>query len=303
MNKLGYIVAATAAVVFASVANAAPRLAADYQTATYSGPRGTVATAGSRSTGQTGIGALTLGPIYSAGGFESYADGNLIGQNTWAKDNGAGVAVNYTVGAATGAGGTKGVTVSGIGTEFAYPTYTAATPTAGQGVSVNIDLARTVAATAATSSARYGVDVYTTTFSRVTQFGLTRNATTNALGLYVVAPFNTVTGQFQAGQPVFVVTISGALAANTYFNIEGRMNYDTKTVDIYSGNTLFLGNIPFATATAANFGEADLTVATGTGLDQGLFDNLTVTGIAVPEPTTLGALAGIGAIVARRRRA
>lgn len=160
----------------------------------------------------------------------------------------------------------------------------------------------------ATSSAQFGIDVFSST-SRVIRYGLSRDAT-NAIGVFVTAPFNTVTREFEAGQPVFNVTISTALVASTFYNLEARMNYSTKTFDLYNNNNLFEQGIPFIDPNATDLADADLYVASAAGAtDTGFFDNYRVNTIAatVPESNTLallafGAVPVAGAVIARRRR-
>lgn len=246
-----------------------------------------------RLPGETGS---IIGPVFDSGGFDSYTNGNLVGQQTWAA---------YTP--ATGNGyqvtgtGDKYVAASLVGTNYAFPSNPVVTPAANEGLSVNIDIARTVAATAATSTPSYGVGVYDPAGNLTTEFGLSRNSSSNAIGVYVTAPFNTTTGQFQAGQPVFNVTVASGLTAGSFYNLEARLNYASKTVDIFSAGDLFLGGVPFA-ANSATFSDADLTVNGGLTGDVGAFDSYVVSTIAVPEPATLSVLGAAGAMLLRRRR-
>ena len=247
-------------------------------------------------------GAANAVTLFDSAGFEGYTVGSLTSQNNWTSDF---TTTTYNV--ASGTSG-KYVTISGSGTNWAYPTAfaggaTSYTPAANERVLVDIDIARTVGSTGALSTANYGIDVYSGTGSRVTSFGLTRNSTSNAISLYVIAPFNTTTGAF-GGTTNFVVSISSALTAGSFYNLEAQLNFAAKSVDIYSGGSLFLGNIPFAytaTGTQASIGDADIYMGSGTGNDTGAFDNYRVSTQAVPEPSALAAL-GLGAVAVLRRR-
>ncbi|RYG40496.1 PEP-CTERM sorting domain-containing protein [bacterium] len=254
--------------------------------------------------------------LFDAGGFEGYTTGSLIGQNTFQFATGTTGAVgNYTVVNQVSSTGVSNnyIAASGTGTSYAFPDLASGaasfTPAAGELISVSADIARNVGTTGALSTASYAMDVFSTT-ARITRFGLTRNATTNAIGVFVTAPFNTTTGQFQAGQPLFNVTVSAALTANTFYNLESRLNYTTQSMDLYNNGTLFVGNIPFATAatggagTQTDFSDADFSIVTGTGNDTGFFDNYKVSTIAaVPEPATMAALGlGTAALLRRRRK-
>lgn len=239
---------------------------------------------------------------YTAGGFEGFTVGALNGQNNWTVDV---TPTRYTVGAANGVGGTKGVTAvggSGATADWSYPGVDAAyTPGANQLVSINADIARSVGSAAASSSFGYFVDVYNSATVRTFRFGLGLNSTTNKPVVVVTTKWSSALG-FNPTAPTANVIITTDLVAGTFYNLEARANYTAKTFDLYSNNTLIQGNMPFASLVAADFSDADLMVSTNTTLaDSGSWDNYAINVISVPEPTTLAGLAGLSLFGARRR--
>lgn len=238
---------------------------------------------------------------YTAGGFEGFANGALNGQNNWTVDV---TPARYQVGATSGLSGTKGVTAtSGTGTsDWSYPNSDAAfTPGASQLISINADIARSVGTTSTTSSFGYFIDVYNSATVRTFRFGLGLNSATNKPVVVVTTKWSSTLG-FNPTAPTANVIITSDLVANTYYNLEARANYVAKTFDLYSNNALVLGNMPFASLTATDFNDADLMYSgSATTLDAGSWDNYAISVINVPEPTTLGALAGLSLLGARRR--
>lgn len=304
--------------VLAAVAAASPAMASTFHqsidnlpSAVYTGSIGAISGASQVLGAQPAVIGAT---IYDAGGFESYANGNLVGQNGWGSFPSPLTTGTFTVGATSGVGGTKGVTLHNTTTtgtsSYAFPTAPYA-PAAGEGISVNADLGRTFTSSSTTSSNFYGVEVFDNDTGDVTSgVGLTRAATPTpvSVGVFVIAPFNTATSQFQAGAPLFAVTIASGLSQSTYYNLEQRIDYGSKTYAIYSNGSLILGSIPFGSTAAGStpsstFSDADLYIGTGKSGDNGFADNYSVKVIATPEPMTLGAISLGGLMLGRRRKA
>jgi hypothetical protein len=234
---------------------------------------------------------------YSAGGFEGFSAGALTGQNSWTVDPGTD---NYTVSATGGVSGTKGVRVGGGATNWGYPTTTAYTPGATDIISINADIARTVGTASASSSFGYLIDVYNSATARTFRFGLGVNAS-NQPALLVTSHWSAALG-FNPAAPVANVLISTGLTPGTFYNLEARANYVAKTFDLYSNNVLVQGGMPFAALTHTDFSDADVQVSSAANLaDAGFYDNYSINVLQVPEPTTLGALAGLSVLATRRR--
>lgn len=228
--------------------------------------------------------------IFDSGGFQAYATGPLNGQNGWAADNPPGTA---EVGA-FGVGGSTGVRATGGATNWFYPTLNF-TPTAGQVIVIECDIARTLFS--ATGSFGYAIDLYSPT-GRIGRFGLAANNGN-------IQPF--ITSKFTAGQPdpngaVGNVVVGSAVAANTFVHFEARLDFSAQSFRLLINNVDLGVNLPFTT-TATTLADADIQVSSATGqTDFGYFDNYRVS--VIPEPATL-ALSGFGALglmIALRRR-
>lgn len=237
--------------------------------------------------------------LFDSGGFESYTLGNLTGQNGWTSTSASAWQVQTTL-----ALGTKAVQGSGGTSSWAWPAVNY-TPGLNEVVSVYNDFAASDPALTATDNTGFYIDVYDLTGSlRVTRFGLSTSS--NLIRVAVTAPFNTTTGQFDPAGSLFNVTLTNALLADTFYNLEARLNFTTKTLDLYTGGNLFVANIPFASPAATGIGDADLQVqgnASSNGLNVGYFDNYLVQTIQIPEPASLGAIALSLPLFIRRRKA
>lgn len=230
--------------------------------------------------------------LFDSAGFESYSTGNLPGQNGWTSDS-----VSTNAIGAFGVGGSQGLRLSGGSTNWFYPTLNY-TPTAGQIIVVECDIARTLFSAA--GSFAYAIDIYSPS-TRLGRFGLAANAGT-------VAPF--VTSRFTAGSPdpggtVANVVIGAAVAQNQFVHFEARLNFSNQSFELLVNN-VSAGFFPF-TAAAASLADVDLQVSSAAGqTDFGFFDNYRVNVTAVPEPATFAAGLGVfgltvGAWIRRRR--
>jgi len=231
--------------------------------------------------------------LFDSGGFETYTNGALSGQNGWVLDGTANYQVQSTL-----ALGTKAVAVAGgAGTSWIYPDVTY-TPSSGELVKINASIART-----AGTSFGYSIDVYNTLTARTTRFGLTMSA--GAIRPYVTSRFNGTTLQFDAASAVTNVLVGPAVSASTFVDFEAVLNYSTKKLDLKVNGTSVTGGstIPFADLTASNISDADFQVSTATGAtDTGYLDNYRVE--VVPEPASMTALAlGVAALARKRRKA
>ncbi len=232
--------------------------------------------------------------IFDSGGYDSYALGNLVGQNGYGQDG-----VNsYNVVSGIGVGGTNAVEVNGGagGTDWAYPAMPF-TPGSGQIVSIKADISRTVSTTA---SFGYFIDVYSQAGSRTLRFGL--GTTGGFIRPLVTSRWSAALG-FNPTAPVANVLLGTTnFAADQYVNFEALMDYSIKRVDLKINGVSVTGGytIPFADLTAANLGDADLMVSTASAAaDRGRFDNLKVE--TVPEPASMTAIA-MGALALLRKR-
>lgn len=231
--------------------------------------------------------------LFDSAGFEAYAPGALPGQNGWTSDTSSTNAVGNF-----GVGGSQGVRLTGGATNWFYPSLNY-TPTAGQIIVVECDIARTLFSS--TASFGYAIDLYSPT-TRFARFGLVNNGG-------VVQAF--VTSRFTAGVPNPAGTVGNlafgpAFAQNEFVHFEARLNFTTQSFDVLVNGAPF-ANLPF-TSVASGIADADLQVSSTAGqTDVGFFDNYRVSVVtAVPEPATvasgLGALGLAGFAFVRRRR-
>lgn len=238
--------------------------------------------------------------LFDANGFEAptYVAGPLNGQNGWVYDNPA--AQVFTVTPTATPDGQVVVANGGVASNWAFPPLNY-TPPSGTGVSVITDIARTVGATAATTSSAYTVDMYQGA-SQITRYGLLANGTN--IQAFITTRFNSTTGDFDPAGPVANVLITNPLPASTFFRFESRLNFTTKSLELLINGQSIDANIPFALLTATTLGDVDLNVLSGAGrLDTGSFDNYLVQTFVIPEPATLSAVAGLSVLGLRRRRA
>lgn len=218
--------------------------------------------------------------LFDSNGFESYNLGALKGQNGWQVD-GTG---NYVVANGVGVGGSRGVSVGGGVTDWAYPNLNF-TPTAGQIIVVEADLARTLSGT--TPSFAYGIDFYTPEFLRITRFGLVADSG-------VIRPFYT-----GSGGTIFIGPSS--VSANSFQSFRAELNFATDTMNLFINGTNAASNVALL-LNATTLLDADFQVSSNAAAtDSGFLDNYRVT--AVPEPTTLVlSLAAIPSLFWFRRR-
>ncbi len=202
--------------------------------------------------------------LFDSNGFESYNLGALKGQNGWQVDGN----VNYAVADGVGFGGSRGVTVGGGVTDWAYPTLNF-TPTANQIIVVEADLARTLSG--ATPSFAYAIDFYTPEFTRITRFGLVADSG-------VIRPF-------YSGLAGTIFIGPSSVSANSFQSFRAELNFSTDTMNLFLNGTNAANNVALL-LNATTLLDADFQVSSNAAAtDTGFLDNYRVT--AVPEPTTL----------------
>lgn len=232
--------------------------------------------------------------LFDAGGFESYTDGSIVGQNGWVTDS---ASPSFNIVSGAGVGGSKGLRASGTTTNWAWPTINY-TPTATEYVRVQADISRTLSGS--TPSFAYAIDIYNPTAARTFRFGLTASAGT--IRPFVTSRFNTGTGQFDAASAISTVLVGAAVPADTFVSFDARLDYVLKRVDLFVNGVSVTGGftIPFTDLTATGIGDADFQTSTNANAtDSGVLDNYRVT--AVPEPASMAVL-GMGLAAFRRRR-
>jgi hypothetical protein len=237
--------------------------------------------------------------LFDSGGFEAYNIAALNGQFGWVRDSTG----NFQVQSVVTNGGTRAASVTGGVTDWAYPVLNY-TPSAGEVIRIEADIARTRAAT--TPSFGYSIDIYTPGgASRIFRFGLADNGA-GGIVPYVSSLFDSTSSTFSPTGVASNVSVGGVVSDNTFQSFRADLNFTTKRVDLFVNGTSVTGsaNIPFLDLTAAVLGDADFQVSSNaTATDIGYLDNYRVTAIsAVPEPSTLLLATLPAAVLALRRR-
>ena len=233
--------------------------------------------------------------IFDSAGFEApaYSVGPLPGQNGWTADTPPGTAVILDLG-----GGNQAVAVGGGETNWFFPSINY-TPAANTLVVVQADISRTLGSS--TSSFGYAIDLYNENISRLGRFGLVDNG--GSIQVFV-------TTKVSAGVPdpsgtATSLAFGSAIPADQFVHFEASLNYATQTFRVKADSVDLGYDFPFI-ATSTQLADADIQVSSSSGADdQGHFDNYVVYAVAIPEPSSYAALAGLAVLglgLIRRRR-
>ena len=217
----------------------------------------------------------------------TYSDGGLIGQDAWLI-TGASTTNPINV-ANTGTNGNVSLVTTG---QDVNHLFTAVAPASLTSISVSADMTLTAAQATGDYFLHLGDGGTTNFYARIYA-----RASTNP-GFFQMA-MGTSSG---AG-----VTYGGDLAIGTLFNIEAR--YDVVSGLLNDTGALFVNSVSYIGATtigtdAINFASVNLRQGTAGSAASVTLDNIVVTTVAIPEPTTagLGLIGLAGMMVARRRR-
>lgn len=241
--------------------------------------------------------------VFDSGGFEAYNAGpsQLVGQFGW-QDFNAPSGTRFSVQQAVTNGGSKAVSVSASSATAAFVAPAVNyTPSAGELVVIEVDIARTIATIPQLpSSAGFNVDVYPDAVAaqRTMGFGLGVNEANDTIVPFVTARNGTLEGQ------EFAIT-GLSVSALQFVNFRAVLNYGTQKFRVFVNGTDYLGELAFVNP-ASNLGDADLQhdSVVSSLPDSGYFDNYRISTMAVPEPGALGGCAFLlTGILLRRRRA
>lgn len=241
--------------------------------------------------------------VYDSGGFESFANGQLVGQTggnplqTWA-DFVPNEGLKYMVQSGKTNGGNRAVSVTSTSS---VPSYVAPpvnyTPAANEVVVIEVDIARTIATQQfLPSSYSYALEAYDFTGVAAVRFGLRVNLTGDGIEAFVS----------RAGTPGVGTEdrINVNVAQNQWVSFRAELNYATDRFRLLVDGNEVAADLGFITA-AANLADADLNHNTTIGsTDTGYFDNYRVSTMSVPEPGSFGwcTLIGGGWLYRRRQR-
>lgn len=238
--------------------------------------------------------------VYDSNGFEAYNPGILVGQTgggatAWTDFNPT-TGNRFLVQSAVTNGGNRAVSVTSTNAiaAFVAPALNY-TPTGGEIVVIEVDIARTISGTPALPTSNgFAIDVYDPAGNRTIGFGLGVNANNSA-----IVPFLTVfaTGNAEGAD----VPINLAVAQNQFVRFRAELNYATDRFQLFV-NDANVGGIHQFVNLASALGDADLQHDSVSGAaDIGYFDNYRIS--TVPEPSsTIGCIALSLSFLRRRRQ-
>ena len=238
--------------------------------------------------------------VYDSAGFEAYNLGGLVGQTgggtvAWTDFNPT-TGSRFLVQSAVTNGGNRAVSATSTNAiaAFVAPVLNY-TPTTGEIVVIEVDIARTISGSAQVPSSNgFGIDVYDPAGNRTLGFGLGVSANNAA-----IVPFLTV---FAAGNADGATSaINLAVAQNQFVRFRAELNYATDLFQLFV-NDVDVGGVHRFVNLASALGDADLQHDPVVGAaDIGYFDNYRIS--TVPEPSfSIGCIALSLSFLRRRRQ-